>query len=133
LKGRKLEATTHHRVRVLIVDDHAVIRQGLHAVLDTYPDVEIVGEAAEGGEALDCVEQLQPSVVVMDISLPGMNGIEATKHIKSRFPDTAVIGLTVDASRDAEAMIKAGATELLMKEVAVDELYRAIQAAFGNR
>ena len=83
------------RIRVLLVDDHAMVRQGLRSVLESYADVEIIGEASNGTEAVACANRLQPSIVVMDVSIPIMNGIEATRLIKERHPDTIVIGLSV--------------------------------------
>jgi PAS domain S-box-containing protein len=117
-----------HRIRVLLVDDHAMVRQGLRSVLDAYADVEVVGEAANGEEAVEMVEQLRPSLVVMDINMPKMNGVEATSIITSRHRDTIVIGLSVQAGEEAQrAIMKAGAVVLLTKEAAVDELYRTIR------
>ena len=115
------------RVRVLLVDDHIMVRQGLRSVLDAYADVELVGEAGNGEEAIQMVEQLRPAIVVMDISMPKMNGIEATEYIKSRYPETFVIGLSVNAAKEnEEAMKRAGASLLLTKEAAVEELYEVI-------
>jgi CheY-like chemotaxis protein len=117
-------------IRVLLVDDHAMVRQGLRAVLESYPDVEVVGEAWNGEEAVELVERLQPTIVVMDINMPKMNGIKATAQITSRFSDIIVIGLSVQAGgENEEAMKKAGASMLLTKEAAVEELYKAIRKA----
>jgi DNA-binding NarL/FixJ family response regulator len=121
-------------IRVLLVDDHAMVRQGLRSVLDSYADVEIVGEASNGEEAVAGAERLHPSIVIMDINMPKMNGIEATRLIKERQLDIVVIGLSVQAGgANEEAMIKAGAAMLLTKEAAVDELYRAIQDALKKK
>lgn len=121
------------RTRVVLVDDHAMMRQGLRGMLESYPDVEVVGEAWNGEEAVACVEELRPAIVVMDIHMPKLNGIEATALIKSRYPDTIVIGLSVNANVvDREAMKRAGAMMLLPKEAAVEELYRAIQQALDT-
>ena len=118
------------RTRVLLVDDHAMVRQGLRAVLDGYADIELVGEAAHGEEAVMLAERLRPDVVVMDINMPKMNGIEATAQIKAHCPDITVIGLSVNAGGDNQtAMLKAGAAALLTKEAAVEQLYGAIQEA----
>lgn len=118
------------RIRVLLVDDHAMMRQGLRSVLDSYDDVVVVGEAANGIEAVAAVAQLRPRVVIMDINMPKQNGIEATAEIKARDPDITVIGLSVNADRDNQAaMLRAGASSLLTKEAAVDQLYGAIQQA----
>ena len=115
------------QIRVLLVDDHAMVRQGLRAVLESYPDVNVVGEAWNGEEAVACAERLQPTIVVMDIHMPKMNGIKATAQITSRFPGIIVIGLSVQAGGENEvAMRNAGAAILLPKEAAVDELYQAI-------
>jgi len=115
-------------VGVLLVDDHAMVRQGLRTMLENYADVEIVGEACDGEEALVCTEQLNPAVVIMDINMPKMNGIEATAHLKTRYPDLTIIGLSVNAGEENQkAMKKAGATALITKEAAVDQLYAAIQ------
>lgn len=118
------------KVRVLLVDDHAMIRQGLRSVLETYPDMSVVGEAGDGAEAVNQIERVCPSVVVMDINMPRMNGIEATARIKARHPDMVVIGLSVNASGDNQnAMRIAGASVLLTKEAAVEQLHLAIQKA----
>jgi CheY-like chemotaxis protein len=115
-------------IRVLLVDDHAMMRQGLRSVLEAYPDVHIVGEAKNGEEAIECVHREQPSLVVMDINMPRLNGIDATVRIKSAYPDMKVIGLSVNADAGhQEAMRQAGVDRLLTKEAAVNELYRAIQ------
>lgn len=114
-------------IRVLLVDDHAMVRQGLRSLLESSPDVSVVGEAPNGQAAVADMEGLQPSVVVMDVNMPRMNGIEATTRIKARYPDTAVIGLSVNAGGDTqEAMLRAGAALVLTKEAAVEQLYEAI-------
>jgi CheY-like chemotaxis protein len=119
--------------RVLLVDDHAMVRQGLRTVLDGYADVEVVGEASNGEEAVRRVSEWLPSIVVMDINMPTMNGIEATAAITARYPDIRVIGLSVNAGEENRAaMQQAGATLLLTKEVAVDQLYVAIQQAVSS-
>jgi DNA-binding NarL/FixJ family response regulator len=113
-----------------LVDDHLMVRQGLRAVLEAYADIELVGEAANGEEALRLADQQRPSVVVMDINMPKMNGIEATEKIKKRSPETVVIGLSVNAEgANQEAMKRAGAVLLMTKEAAVEELYVAIVGA----
>ncbi|HKY72793.1 MAG TPA: response regulator [Nitrospira sp.] len=116
------------RIRVLLVDDHAMVREGLRSVLESYTDVEIVGEASNGADALELVETLRPSLVVMDINMPTMNGIEATAHISRTYPEVLVIGLSVNATgNNVQAMLKAGAILLLTKEAAVNELYRRMR------
>jgi len=130
--------TTRHSprspIRVLLVDDHLMVRQGLRFVLDTYPDIELIGEACDGAEAVQMVAQLKPAVVVMDVNMPKLNGIEATAQIKTGFPDTAVIGLSVNVDGDNQtAMLKAGAAMLLTKEAAVEQLYHAIHDALNKQ
>jgi DNA-binding NarL/FixJ family response regulator len=115
-------------VRVVVADDHTMMRQGLSSILQSYEDVEVVGQAADGEEAVAAVSRLQPQVVVMDIHMPKMNGIEATALLKARHPDIIVIGLSVSADKENEqAMLNAGAAGLLNKESAVDHLYDAIR------
>ena len=105
-----------------------MVRQGLRSVLDAYDDIQIVGEAQDGAEAVRLVGELQPQVVVMDINMPKMNGIEATARIKINRPGTIVLGISVNTGDDnGNAMRRAGAAVLLNKEAAVDDLYRTIQ------
>lgn len=125
-----LSTTNSSLIRVLLVDDHIMVRQGLKAVLDAYADVELIGEAGNGEEAVRLVDQLRPAVVVMDINIPTMNGVEATEVIKSRYPETIVIGLSVNAAKEnEEAMKQAGAVRLMTKEAAVEQLYDVIVEA----
>jgi DNA-binding NarL/FixJ family response regulator len=122
--------TAAHKIRVLIVDDHVMVRQGLRALLMSYPNLEVVGEAGNGEEAVSNAAKLQPTVVVMDIGMPSLDGIGATRLIKTQYPQMAVLGLSVNApTYHVDAMLKAGAFEVLTKEKAVDELYSAIQRA----
>lgn len=121
-------------IRVLLVDDHAMVRQGLRTLLESYNDVDVVGDAANGEEALALVERFQPTVVVMDINMPKMNGVEATRQIKARHPDTIVVGLSVNGEQENQkAMRQSGSTILLTKEAAVDQLYAAIHQVLQNR
>ena len=116
-------------IRLLLVDDHAMMRQGLRSVLESHADIQIIGEASDGQEAIAMADTLRPAVVIMDINMPRLNGIEATAHIKAQHPDIRVIGLSVNAGpNNKEAMLKAGADMLLTKEAAVEELYRGIQS-----
>jgi DNA-binding NarL/FixJ family response regulator len=117
-------------VRVLLVDDHIMLRESLRVALHGYPSMEVVGEAGNGEEALSKVHTLRPDVVVMDVNMPRMDGIAATREIKRRYPGVAVLGLSVDTwGSYEEAMQEAGAVELFPKERAVRELYAAIQKA----
>jgi two-component system response regulator NreC len=115
---------------VLLVDDHAMLREGLHMVLDAQPGITVVGEAEDGREALDLVEQLHPDIVVMDIAMPNLNGAEATRQIKRRFPSTRVVILTMHENRQYLAQILgAGAIGVVLKRAAGTELVQAVKAA----
>jgi DNA-binding NarL/FixJ family response regulator len=118
-------------IRVLLVDDHAMVRQGLRSFLSTYPDLEVVGEASNGEEALQSVQMLSPSVVLMDINMPRLNGIEATARIKHSHPHVVVLGLSVNVEEDhRRAMTIAGATAVLPKGAVVERLYDEIIRSF---
>jgi PAS domain S-box-containing protein len=120
-------------IRVLLADDHAMVRQGLRSVLDAYADVEVVGEAADGEEAIRLAQSLQPEIIVMDVNMPGIDGIEATRQLRHEQPTIAVVGLSVHNNPQVErAMREAGAAAFLTKEGAVEQLYLAIQDALGN-
>ncbi len=116
-------------VRVLLVDDHDLFRTGLRSLLEEQ-DVEIVGEAGTGAEALRLVRELAPDVVVMDINMPGMNGVDATRHISSLAPLTRVVVLTI-SDQDADVMdaILAGACGYLLKDSSIQELMNGIRSA----
>ena len=115
--------------RVLLVDDHAMVRQGLRTILDSYDDVTVIGEAGNGTEAISMAADLRPDVIVMDINMPTMDGIEATKQIKAAQPEIIVIGLSVNTSTQVtEAMKRAGAAAFISKEAAAEELYGTIAA-----
>lgn len=117
-------------IGILLVDDHAMVRQGLRSILSGYDDVAVIGEASNGREAVESVDRLRPSVVVMDIHMPNINGVDATIEIKARHPEVTVIGLSVQNTSEArDAMLRAGAAALISKEAAVDELYLAIRQA----
>ena len=121
------------RIPVLLVEDQTMVRQGLRSALESYPNIEVVGEAADGETAINKAAKLQPAVVVVDINLPKMDGITATRVIKSQQPEMIVLGLSVDP-KDYEiyAMKKAGAFEVLKKDEAVNDLYAAIQRAVAS-
>ena len=120
-------------IRVLVADDHAMIRQGLRCTLEMYPSIEVVGEASDGSEVLACIEKVQPTVVVIDIIMPKMDGITATRIIKTQYPRIAVVGLTREPKDYIlYSMKKAGASEVVDKKNAVVELYDAIQRALTD-
>ena len=120
-------------IRVLLVDDHAMVRQGLRCTLEGYPNIEVVGEASDGDEALACVPKIQPTVIVMDIVMPKMDGILATRLIKTQYPYIAIVGLTRELKDyTAYSMKKAGAFEVVDKKNAVFELSNAIERAVAD-
>ena len=116
-------------VRILIVDDHGVLRAGLRALLEDEPDFQVVGEAADGEEGLRQAEALKPDIVLMDISMPGVDGIEATRRVHASLPNTRVLLLTVheDKSLLREA-IQSGASGYILKRAVESELINAIRA-----
>ena len=117
-------------IRLLLVDDHAVVRSGLKGLLASEEDVEIVGEAGNGSEAVAATGSARPDVVLMDIGLPDMTGIEATRIIKSRFPKVAIVALTMHEDEEYFfKMLEAGASGYVPKRAAPEELLTAIRAA----
>jgi DNA-binding NarL/FixJ family response regulator len=121
-------------VRVLIVDDHPITRDGLRTALGLADDVEVVGEAASGEEAIQVVEDTKPEIIFMDVRMPGMNGIQATRVIRERHPETKVILFTVDESRASIAeAIQAGVSGYLLKDVGVGELVNAARLALQGK
>jgi DNA-binding NarL/FixJ family response regulator len=121
-------------MKVLIVDDHPVTRQGLRSALGASKEVEVVGESSNGDEAVEAVKQLHPHVVFMDVRMPGMSGIEATKEIREAAPDTKVILFTVEESRAAIAdAIRAGVSGYLLKDVSAGELIQAAKLALEGK
>lgn len=121
-------------IKILIVDDHSVVRQGLRMFLTLESDIEIVGEAANGQEALAMVAELRPDVVVMDLLMPVMDGVTATQNIRRDYPETEVLALT-SVLEDAQIVnaIRAGAIGYLLKDTQGDELCRAIRAAAAGQ
>jgi DNA-binding NarL/FixJ family response regulator len=118
------------RIRIIIVDDHPVVRDGLRIMLESQPDFEVLGEAADGVVALRLAEVLQPDLVLMDLRMPVMDGVTATREIKSRQPGIQVLVLTTyDSDADILPAIEAGATGYLLKDTLREDLYRAIRAA----
>jgi DNA-binding NarL/FixJ family response regulator len=116
--------------RVLLVDDESLVRRILKQILSAYQDLELVGEAANGEEAISAVERLQPDVVVMDIRMPGYDGIAAVRAIREKYPRAKIIGLSEYAqSYNIDAMERAGALGVYLKSMALEELYPAIKAA----
>jgi len=117
------------KTRVLLAEDHTIVRKGLCALLDAEPSIEVIGEAQDGREALLKAEQLHPDIVLMDISMPGLNGLEATRQIKKRFPEVKVLILTVHSDEEyIRQILRAGASGYLVKQAAPHELISAIEA-----
>ena len=118
------------RTKLLLVDDHAVVRSGLRMLLDGENNVEIVGEAGNASEAIQAVSALKPDVVLMDIGLPDMSGIDATKEVKRLWPEVAVVALTIHEDQEYFfKMLEAGASGYVPKRAAPEELITAIQVA----
>lgn len=118
------------KTRVLLADDHTIVRQGLRALLDSQEDIEVVGEAEDGRQAIENVKQLVPDIVVMDITMPSLNGIEATRQIKKLNPEIKVLVLTVHINEEyIYQVFQAGASGYLLKESAVSDLVSAINVA----
>ena len=119
-------------IRILVVDDHQVVREGLRHMLELEADMEVVGEAGDAKEALTQVESLSPEIILMDIKMPGIDGIELTRQLKEKLPSCNIIMLTLYDEYLAQA-IEAGAVGYLLKDVKREELTKAIRAAYHGR
>jgi DNA-binding NarL/FixJ family response regulator len=120
--------------KVILADDHQIVREGLHAVLHKHSDIEIVGEAKTGAEAVELCRKLRPDVVVMDIGMPDLNGMEATRQIVNETPDVAVLALSMHSDRQfAAGMFAAGASGYLLKDCAGEELAEAIRTVIRGQ
>jgi two-component system NarL family response regulator len=121
-------------IRVLVCDDHDLFRKGLRMVLEAEEDIVVVAEAADGEQAVARVEELAPDVVLMDVRMPRMGGIDATRVIRQLFPTTRIIVLTVsDEEDDLYGAVKAGANGYLLKEVSIEEVADAVRAVYGGQ
>jgi DNA-binding NarL/FixJ family response regulator len=121
-------------VRVLIVDDHALFRRGLQMVLENESDIDVVGEASDGHEAVERAELTTPDVVLMDVRMPKRSGIEATRAIKEVLPSTKILMLTIsDEEADLYEAIKAGASGYLLKEISIEEVAGAVRAVHAGQ
>ena len=119
--------------RVLVVDDHAAIRRGVQGILSTYPEWDLCGEADNGQDAIRLAGELAPEVVIMDISMPGMNGLEATRIIHDVLPETKVLLLTLHSSSEfVRSAFRAGARGYVLKSDAENELVRALNVVIGE-
>lgn len=120
-------------IRLLVADDHEVVRVGLRTLLGEFPDLEVIAEAADAKECLALAESLQPDIILMDIRLPGMNGIEACRSIKKTMPNVAVIMLTSYDSQDyVQEAVQAGASGYILKQIGNEGLVRMIHAVMGG-
>jgi DNA-binding NarL/FixJ family response regulator len=116
-------------IRIVLADDHEIVRDGLRSLLEHHTDMEIVAEASDGVSAVEVATEQQPDVIVMDASMPGLNGIEATRQILHHFPQARIICLSMHSeSQFVTAMLESGASGYLLKDCASEELIRAIQA-----
>jgi two-component system response regulator NreC len=116
------------KIRVLLADDHAILSAGVRALLGYYDDVDVVGEARDGAEAVDRISELRPDVVIMDIAMPGMNGIDATRLIHERFPESRVLVLTQHEERQyVLALLQAGASGYILKRALGSDLIGALR------
>ena len=119
--------------RILLADDHQMMREGLRGLLERQAGLDVVGEAADGAEAVKLALQLTPDVVIMDLSMPVMDGIEACRQIVAQLPHTKVVGLSIHSDRRfIEGMMEAGASGYLLKDCAFDELVAAIEAVVAG-
>ncbi len=119
------------KMRVLIADDHVIVREGLHALLKAQPDIEVVGEATDGEEAVNKARETQPDIVLMDITMPGMNGLEATRQIRQHSPDIKILALTMhEGDEYFFKILHAGASGYFIKGGSSSELVLALRAVW---
>ncbi len=116
------------KIKILLAEDHKVVREGTRRLLESQSDLEVVGEASDGVEAVELAKKLKPEIIIMDVSMPRLNGIEATKQIKAIYPNIAILVLTgYDDDEYVFALLEAGAAGYLLKESSGDELIDAIR------
>jgi len=120
-----------NKISVLLVDDHPIVRKGLRSLLDAEADIQVIGEAEDGKEAVEKVGRLRPQVVVMDITMPGLNGLEATRQIRERFSQVQVVVLTMHTAEEyIFQILRAGASGYVVKRAAPSELISGVRAAY---
>jgi len=123
-----------YQIRVMVVDDHDIVRSGLTVLLETFDDMKLVGDAAGGEEAIQLCQRIRPDVLLMDLMMPGVNGVQAIDHIRRDCPDTQIIVLTnFKEEKLIHAALQAGAISYLLKDVTIDELANAVRAAYRGR
>ena len=121
------------KIRIIIADDHAVVREGTRTLLEREEDMQVVGEATDGEEAIRLIEKLKPDVAILDISMPKLSGIEVTRQIKPRFPSTAILILTAyDDDEYIFALLEAGAAGYLLKSVHGREIVQAVRSVYSG-
>ena len=121
------------KIKVLVADDHTILRQGIKSLLANEEEIEVIGEAKDGREALTIIEETLPDVILMDIAMPGLNGLEATRRIKKKFPRMKVLVLTMYTNEEyIFQILNAGANGYLVKETAFQDLISAIKAVYKN-
>ena len=121
-------------LRIVLAEDHTILREGLRALLSADPNFEIIGEAQNGREAVRCVEKLEPDLVLMDLSMPRMSGMDAIKEIKKRYPEIKIIALTVHKTEEyLLTTLKAGADGYVLKDATHEELVMAIKNVMGGK
>jgi len=126
-------ATDGKTIRVVVVDDHDVVRRGLAILIRAFDDLQLIGNAANGLEAIKLADELRPDVVLMDMMMPEMGGIEATRHIRQNHPEIQVVALTSSKDEAAiQSMLEAGAVSYLSKNTAIDELVETIRGAYDG-
>jgi DNA-binding NarL/FixJ family response regulator len=119
------------KIRIVLADDHVILRQGTRQLLEHEPDIEVVGEASDGAEAVELVSKLKPDIVIIDVAMPHMNGIEATKKIKEILPGTKILVLTgYDYDEYIFSLLEIGAAGYLLKDVSGDDLVGAVRAVY---
>ena len=128
-----MEPTEPSKIRILLVDDHPLVRRALRDILEREPDLQVIGEAGDGRQAIDMTEQHHPDIVIMDISMPNMNGVEATKQIKASNPLTSVLILTVHTDVETIfSILQAGASGYLVKSIFGPEVIHTIRAVMDG-
>jgi len=128
------EISMAKKLRIMLAEDHTILREGLRALLSSDSNFEVVGEAEDGREALRCVEKYRPDLILMDLSMPRMSGMEAIRDIKKRYPTTKIIALTVHKTEEyLHASLLAGADGYVLKDASHHELVMAIKSAMKNK
>ncbi|NPV01218.1 MAG: response regulator transcription factor [Brevinematales bacterium] len=122
------------KIKIALADDHSIVRKGIRSLLESEPDIEVIGEAGNGYEAIELVRKHSPNIIIMDISMPDLNGMEATRMINSEFPGTHIIALSMHHDKRFIAnMLEGGAKGFLLKDCAAEELIDAVRTVIAGR